>query len=43
VSFSGAGSVVAGLEKVFGFFYGDFGVTQAHPSIEDREEHLRDM
>lgn len=43
VSFGGAGSVVAGLEKVFGFFYGDFGVTQAHPSIEDREEHLRDM
>jgi Zn-dependent protease with chaperone function len=38
---SSPGRSFSGFERVFGFFYGDFGLTMAHPSTEKREEELR--
>jgi len=41
VSFDQSQSVPSSvLEQVFGFFYGDFAVTKAHPSFEERIDDL---
>ena len=28
------------LEKVFGFYYGSFAVTEAHPSFDERKKQI---